>query len=70
MKENLVNLEYACKECGKIVNFSTNPTDGGAWVMGAPAIQCFTGLNKEAREMITFLKCPKCMKVSKDVFKK
>ncbi len=70
MKNELVSSKYNCKKCGDSVVFSTNPTDMGAWKMGAPAMLCLTGLNIKAKEMVSALKCPKCMKTAWDVFDK
>lgn len=49
MKEQLVSNRYFCKVCGDDVTFSTNPTDMGAWRLGAPAMKCFTTLNIDAK---------------------
>jgi len=64
----LIALSYTCKKCQTTVNFTTNPVGAGAWMMGAPAMQCLKGLNIKAREMVASLKCAKCMRHAQDLF--
>ena len=64
----LISLSYTCKKCQDTVKFTTNPVDAGAWMQEAPAMQCLTGLNTKAREMVVALKCATCMKPAQDFF--